>query len=216
MEDLLHVARLTIRRLIEDSVGAGPDRDRWLQWVSQVSPENPIPSPLPSRPRGSRCPLVPEASWVRFRRPVSLGQDLAPTVIRPLRKPLALAGRRVTQSETVPNPFHLLADPTAAHLHHLTERPPAAMYLNVEQCTKPARETSLSQLRINRAFAGKQRHSNLSFENKTLVVTILAGKNTGRAGVEPISHLAARGVQATNLERTLMLHNPRPPCRRDE
>lgn len=78
------------------------------------------------------------------------------------------------------------------------------MYLNVEQSAKTVRDTSLSQLGIDRAFAGKQRQSNLSFENKELMVTILAGKNTGRAGVEPIAHSAARRVQVTNLERTLI------------
>jgi hypothetical protein len=61
MEGPLYGARLTVRRLIEDGIGLGPERDRWLQWVSQVSPENPIPPPLPSRPHGSRCP------WCRKR-----------------------------------------------------------------------------------------------------------------------------------------------------
>lgn len=39
---------------------------------------------------------------------------------------------------------------------------------------------------------------------------ILAGKNTGRLGVEPSSHPQALGTKATNLERTLIDITVRP------
>ena len=112
-----------------------------------------------------------------------------------------------------PSPFALaaslrksgyLSHGTAAYLHELVKTPPNQIYLNVEQSAKPRRETSLSQLGLDWAFAGKQRQSNLTFRNKGLMVTILAGKNTRRAGVEPIANSQAQGSAATNLERTLI------------
>jgi len=118
-----------------------------------------------------------------------------------------------------PSPFALaaslrkngyLSHGTAAYLHKLTKAPPAAIYLNVEQSVKAAGNSSLSQLAIDRAFAGKQRHSKLSYENGDLKVTILAGKNTGRLGVEPTAHPEALGTKVTNLERTLIDITVRP------
>jgi predicted transcriptional regulator of viral defense system len=118
-----------------------------------------------------------------------------------------------------PSPFALaaslrkngyLSHGTAAYLHNLTATPPNQIYLNVEQTAKPRHETSLSQLGIDRAFAGKQRQSNLTFRNKDLMVTILAGKNTRQAGVEPATHLQAQRISTTNLERTLIDITVRP------
>jgi predicted transcriptional regulator of viral defense system len=119
-----------------------------------------------------------------------------------------------------PSPFALAASlrkngyfshGTAAYLLGLIKRPPAAIFLNVEQSAKkPAISASLSQPAIDRAFASKQRQSNLSYENGELIVTILAGKNTGRAGVEPLTSSEARGIATTNLERTLIDITVRP------
>ena len=112
-----------------------------------------------------------------------------------------------------PSPFALaaslrkggyLSHGTAAYLHKLIPKPPRAIYLNVEQSAKPAAPISLSQPAIDRAFSGKQRQSNLSFENKELTVTIVAGKNTGRTGVAAMSDSVAQGLNATNLHRTLI------------
>jgi hypothetical protein len=112
-----------------------------------------------------------------------------------------------------PSPFSLaaslrksgyLSHGTAAYLHGLVKTPPKEIYLNVEQSAKPRSRTSLTQLGIDRAFAGKQRQSNLSFRNESFVITILAGKNSGHAAVEPLVHLAAKGTPTTNLERTLI------------
>jgi hypothetical protein len=87
---------------------------------------------------------------------------------------------------------------TAAYRLGLIRRLPA-IFLNVEQSArKPTSSGSLSQPAIDRAFAGKQRHSNLSSENGELIVTILAGKNTGRAGVEPLTSSEAHGIAVTN------------------
>ncbi len=118
-----------------------------------------------------------------------------------------------------PSPFALaaslrkngyLSHGTAAYLHRLIKTPPPGIYLNVEQSAKPARNSPLSQLAIDRAFAGKQRHSKLSYENGNLKVMILAGKNTGRLGVEPSTHPEALGTKTTNLERTLIDVTVRP------
>jgi len=118
-----------------------------------------------------------------------------------------------------PSPFALaaslrkngyLSHGTAAYLHKLVEQPPAAVYLNVEQSAKPTRNSPLSQTAIDRAFANKQRHSNLSYENGNLQITILAGKSTGQLGVEPTTHPEAVGAKVTNLERTLIDITVRP------
>jgi hypothetical protein len=118
-----------------------------------------------------------------------------------------------------PSPFALtaslrkngyLSHGTAAYLHKLAKTPPAAIYLNVEQSAKAIGNSPLSQLAIDRAFTGKQRHSKLSYENGNLKVMILAGKNTGRLGVEPCTHPEALGTKTTNLERTLIDITVRP------
>lgn len=118
-----------------------------------------------------------------------------------------------------PSPFVLaaslrkngyLSHGTAAYLHKLIKTPPAAIYLNVEQSVKVTRNSPLSQLAIDRAFAGKQRHSRLSYENGNLKVMIVAGKNTGRLGVELSAHPAALGTKITNPERTLIDITVRP------
>jgi predicted transcriptional regulator of viral defense system len=112
-----------------------------------------------------------------------------------------------------PSPFALaasmrkngyLSHGTAAYLHNLIRPAPDVIYLNVEQSPKVARESELTQPAIDRAFARKQRQSNLSFENQELVITIIAGKNTGRAGVEHVTHSSVPGIPATSLERTLI------------
>ncbi|MEJ1962257.1 MAG: hypothetical protein WDO56_12200 [Gammaproteobacteria bacterium] len=103
-----------------------------------------------------------------------------------------------------------LSHATAAHLHQLlpTSTP---IYLNIEQSAKPVpAQRSLSQPAIDRAFAGKQRQSNLSYRNGDFVCTILAGKNTRRAGVELSTHPAAKDLPVTNLERTLIDITVRP------
>lgn len=112
-----------------------------------------------------------------------------------------------------PSPFRIaaslrkggyLSHGTAAYLHGLLSEPFNEIYLNIEQSVKPAGKPELSQVGIDRAFAGKQRLSKLSYKNKDLVVTILAGKNSGRAGVEPMALGEARGIAITSLERTLI------------
>ena len=118
-----------------------------------------------------------------------------------------------------PSPFALaaslrkngyLSHGTAAYLHKLIKTPPAAIYLNVEQSAKATRNSPLSQRAIDNAFTGKQRRSKLSYENGNLKVMILAGKNTGRLGVEPTAHPEAVGTNITNLERTLIDVTVRP------
>ncbi|HUN25869.1 MAG TPA: hypothetical protein VMU67_06125 [Steroidobacteraceae bacterium] len=118
-----------------------------------------------------------------------------------------------------PSPFALaaslrkngyLSHGTAAYLHKLLPQLPDTIYLNVEQSAKPVGQGSLSQTGLDKAFAGKQRQSNLSFNNNNYTVTILAGKNSGRAGVEPMTVPKGSEVHATNLERTLIDITVRP------
>jgi len=83
-----------------------------------------------------------------------------------------------------PSPFQLalslrksgyFSHGTAAFLHGLQPEQPT-LYVNEEQSAKPLREKSLTQIGIDRAFAAKQRQSNLSYMHEHLTVTILNEK----------------------------------------
>jgi len=96
-----------------------------------------------------------------------------------------------------------LSHATAAALHGLIKLPRNEIYLNLEQSPKPAGGGSLTQESIDRAFAAKQRRSNLVYKNGRTSVTIIAGKNTNRLGVERLI-CQFENIWATNLERTLV------------
>jgi hypothetical protein len=82
--------------------------------------------------------------------------------------------------------------------------------LNVEQSPKPTHPGSLTQDAINRAFARVQRQSNYIFRRGSISVTLIAGKSTGRLGVETVKSPSGEKLDATNLERTLIDITVRP------
>ena len=101
-------------------------------------------------------------------------------------------------------PHAYLCHATATTLHGLAKPKSKAIYLNVEQSTKPPGNGSLTQEAINRAFGGNQRQSNLIYACNRASVTMVSGKNTNRLGVEDILGPNSEKLQVTNLERTLI------------
>jgi predicted transcriptional regulator of viral defense system len=97
-----------------------------------------------------------------------------------------------------------LSHGTAVFLHGLTDLIPKTLYLNIEQSVKPAPAGRLTQESLDRAFANKQRRSNLSYSYDGWTVTVISGKNTARLGVDPIEGPGSEKIAATNLERTLI------------
>jgi len=97
-----------------------------------------------------------------------------------------------------------LCHATAVTLHGLAKLNRKMIYLNVEQSTKPSGNGSLTQIGIDRAFSGKQRQSNLIYSYYSTSITMIAGKNTNRLGVEEILGPASEIIRVTNLERTLI------------
>ncbi len=94
-----------------------------------------------------------------------------------------------------------LSHGSAVHLHGLTEQQPRMVYVNKEQGKKPASAGPLSQDAIDRAFSRPQRRSKYVFRIDDAQIVLLAGKQTGNAGVvtDP-----ATGHPSTCLERTLI------------
>ncbi len=112
-----------------------------------------------------------------------------------------------------PSPFELahsiaprgyLCHETALMLHGLIAPKPRTLYLNIEQSAKPASGSSLTQDAINRAFANKQRQSNMVYVGSGLSVVIISGKNTNRLGVKDIEGPSSEALRTTDLERTLI------------
>jgi hypothetical protein len=97
-----------------------------------------------------------------------------------------------------------LSHGTAVFLHGLTNLIPKIIYLNAEQSAKPRPSGELTQSSLDRAFAGKQRQSNLAFKHDGWTLTVVAGKNTSRLGVELLQGPGGEQIPATNLERTLI------------
>lgn len=97
-----------------------------------------------------------------------------------------------------------LCHATAVVLHGLSKTTNKTLYLNVEQSAKLPRPSSLTQEGIDLAFSRKQRQSNLTYTHPGISVTIIAGKNTNRLGVEPLSGIAPQPLAVTNIERTLI------------
>ncbi len=97
-----------------------------------------------------------------------------------------------------------LSHGSAAAFHGLTTRLPPAIYLNIEQSTKPKNAGSLTQKSIDLAFSRKQRQSNLIYRFLNTSIVMLAGKNTEQLGVEERRGLKSEIFRVTNLERTLI------------
>jgi len=99
---------------------------------------------------------------------------------------------------------------TAVFLHGLTDIIPKQIYVNAEQSPKPAPSGRLTQSALDRAFANKQRQSNLTYEYDGYGITMISGKNTGRLGVGPLSGPTGESLDVTNIERTLIDITVRP------
>jgi hypothetical protein len=84
------------------------------------------------------------------------------------------------------------------------------IFINKEQSEKPPNSGQLSQDAIHRAFRNQQRHSKLTYKYKHATITVLNGKNTGRAAVGPITTPSGHKVDVTSLERTLIDITVRP------
>ena len=93
---------------------------------------------------------------------------------------------------------------TAAMLHGLIKPTSKTIYLNVEQSEKSANDGVLAQDAIDRAFANKQRQSNLVYACHDIAVTILSGKHANRLAVEEMIGPTSEKVRVTSLERTLI------------
>lgn len=99
--------------------------------------------------------------------------------------------------------FAYLSHATAMYLHKLTHHKNKILYVNAEQSPKP-QSGSLAQEGINRAFARKQRKSNLIYRHKDWTFVFLEGKSTGRLGVEALRGPSGELLEVTGLERTLI------------
>ncbi len=98
---------------------------------------------------------------------------------------------------------------SAVFLHGLNDQIPHTIYLNYEQSRKPASESILTQVGIERAFAGRQRQSKLYYEYENSKITIINGKNTKQLEVGEIE-LQDVILPITNVERTLIDITVRP------
>lgn len=101
-------------------------------------------------------------------------------------------------------PRSYLCHGTAVMLNGLGKLNTKTIFLNAEQSVKSSSEGSLTQDGIKRAFAGKQRQSNLIYNCDGVSIIMISGKNTNRLAVEERAGPAAEPIQVTNLERTLI------------
>ena len=92
---------------------------------------------------------------------------------------------------------------TAVYLHGLNDQIPRRFYLNKEQSPKPSPDGELTQASINRAFAGKQRETNLIYRFQDSEVAMIAGKHTNLLGTIEVDYAMAK-LRVTSLERTLI------------
>lgn len=97
-----------------------------------------------------------------------------------------------------------LSHGTAVALHGLNDLLPTTLYVNLEQSEKPAPTGQLTQSGIDRAFATKQRQSNMTYTYQNWSVTIINGKQTDGLGVEETAGPSDELLRVTNLERTLI------------
>ena len=101
-------------------------------------------------------------------------------------------------------PRSYLCHLTAVFLHGLTDQLPKTIYVNQEQTPKPRASSKLTQDALNRAFANKQRTSNLEFTYGDWRFVVLSGKHTEDLEVGRISGPSDEALRATKLERTLI------------
>jgi hypothetical protein len=100
-------------------------------------------------------------------------------------------------------PRSYLCHASAIFLHGLTNMVPEIIYVNSEQTPKPS-GGGLTQESLNRAFANKQRQSNLSYSFGNYTGVCLSGKHTNNLGVVEKVDPQGTPVLVTDIERTLI------------
>jgi len=101
-------------------------------------------------------------------------------------------------------PRAYLCHATALLLHGLTAGNSKKIFINVEQSAKPSQTSLLTQDGIDLAFSRQQRQSKLVYTYSGTSVTVIAGKNTNRLGVESMTNNGSLPYPTTNTERTLI------------
>jgi hypothetical protein len=92
---------------------------------------------------------------------------------------------------------------SAVFLHGLTDQDPKTIYVNYEQSPKP-RGGGLTQEGIDRAFANRQRQSNLNYLYEGHQIVVINGKSTGGLEVGSLPGAEGELLDVTKLERTLI------------
>ena len=92
---------------------------------------------------------------------------------------------------------------SAVSLHDLTDQILKTVYVNYEQSPKP-QGSGLTQEAIDRAFANRQRQSNLIYHYEEFQFVVINGKFTNRLEVSQIPGSDGELLDVTKLERTLI------------
>jgi predicted transcriptional regulator of viral defense system len=100
-------------------------------------------------------------------------------------------------------PKSYLTHGSAVVLHGLTDQILKTVYINYEQSPKP-QGSSLTQESINRAFANRQRQSNLTYKYEDFQIVVINGKHTARLEVTQLPGAEGELLDVTKLERTLI------------
>jgi len=98
-----------------------------------------------------------------------------------------------------------LSHGSAVYLHGMNDERPFRIYLNQEQSPKPApQKESLTQERIDQAFANKQRESKLIYTYDQYEIMVVNGKNTNNLEVKEMTGEEGEQLKTTSIERTLI------------
>jgi hypothetical protein len=100
-------------------------------------------------------------------------------------------------------PKSYLTHGSAVVLHDLTDQILKTIYVNYEQSPKP-QGGGLTQESINRAFANRQRQSNLTYKYEDFQIVVINGKHTDRLEVTQLPGANGEPLDVTKLERTLI------------
>jgi predicted transcriptional regulator of viral defense system len=98
---------------------------------------------------------------------------------------------------------------SAMFLHGLAEGDSETVHVNYEQSPKP-RGSGLTQEGIDRAFANRQRQSNLTYQYEGYRIVVINGKSTSGLEVGSLPGAGGELLDVTNLERTLIDITVRP------
>lgn len=99
---------------------------------------------------------------------------------------------------------------SAVFIHGLTDEIPKTIYVNFEQSPKPPPPGRLTQEAIDRAFASRQRQSNLIYDFEDYRIVMVNGKHTGRLEVGAVPGENGELLPVTKVERTLIDITVRP------